>query len=110
MELPRRDERVVAKLQLSVCGGACFLSAIAWAFEPEDQPASAGTREFSQNAQLSEASTRTQFQCVDDPSSLLLVANRIDATKTTMMTGTTKNGDVMFMTQTPVSLEYQKRA
>jgi len=39
-------------------------------------------------------------QCAD-PSSLLLVANKIDATKTTMMTGTTKNGDVMCMAQAP---------
>jgi hypothetical protein len=74
---------------------------MAWAFDPEDQPAAARFREFSQNAQLSEVSTRTRHQCVDDPSSLLLVANRIDTTKTTMMTGTTKNGDVMFMAQTP---------
>jgi hypothetical protein len=40
-------------------------------------------------------------QCVEGGSSLLLVANRIDATKTAMMTGTTKNGEVMCMAQTP---------
>jgi hypothetical protein len=40
-------------------------------------------------------------QCVGGPSSLLLVANRIDTTKTTMMTGTTKNGDEMLMAQAP---------
>jgi hypothetical protein len=86
---------------LSVCRNPCVFGAIAWAFEPEDQPASAGFRELIQNAQLSEASTRAQHQCVDGPSSSLLVANRIDTTKTTMMTGTTKNGEVMFMAQTP---------
>jgi hypothetical protein len=38
---------------------------------------------------------------------LLLVANRIDAKKTTIMTGTTKNGEVMFMASSQ-PLEYQK--
>jgi hypothetical protein len=37
-------------------------------------------------------------QC-EDPSSLLLVAKRIDARKTTMMTGTTTNGEVMLIGQ-----------
>jgi hypothetical protein len=32
---------------------------------------------------------------------LLLVANRIDTTKTTTMTGTTKNGELMLMAQAP---------
>jgi hypothetical protein len=32
---------------------------------------------------------------------LELVANRMAATKTTMMTGTTKNGEVISMAQTP---------
>ena len=34
-------------------------------------------------------------------SSLLLVANRIDATKTAMMTGTTTNGEEMCIAQAP---------
>ena len=40
-------------------------------------------------------------QCDEDPSSLLLVAKRIDTTKTTMITGTTKKGEVMCMAETP---------
>jgi hypothetical protein len=40
------------------------------------------------------------YQC-EDPSSLLLVANKIDAAKTTIRTGTTKNGEVMFIRQSP---------
>ena len=38
-------------------------------------------------------------QCDELPSSLLLVANRIDATNTAMITGTTTNGEVMFIVQ-----------
>jgi hypothetical protein len=41
-------------------------------------------------------------QCVDWPSSLLLVAKSSEATKTTMITGTTKNGEVMLIAQAPV--------
>jgi hypothetical protein len=40
-------------------------------------------------------------QCDELPSSLLLVAKRMDATKMMMITGTTKNGDVMCMGLTP---------
>jgi hypothetical protein len=40
-------------------------------------------------------------QCDEWPSSLVLVAKRIDTTNTTMITGTTKNGEVMSMAQTP---------
>jgi hypothetical protein len=41
-------------------------------------------------------------QCDEAPSSLLLVANRIDTTKTITMTGTTKNGEVMLMALNPL--------
>ena len=47
-------------------------------------------------------------QCDELPSSLLLVANRIDATKTAMMTGTTKNGEVMCITQAPCCCQINK--
>jgi len=40
-------------------------------------------------------------QWISWPASLLLVANRMAATKTTMMTGTTKKGEVMSMAQAP---------
>jgi hypothetical protein len=36
-------------------------------------------------------------QCDEWLSSLLLVANRIDATNTAIITGTTTNGEVMFI-------------
>jgi hypothetical protein len=40
-------------------------------------------------------------QCDELPSSLLLVANRIEAAKTAIMTGTTKKGEVMLIRQSP---------
>jgi len=40
-------------------------------------------------------------QCVEWPSSLLLVANRMATMKTMTMTGTTKKGEVMCMVQAP---------
>jgi hypothetical protein len=40
-------------------------------------------------------------QWVEWPSSLLPVANRIEVKKTATMTGTTKNGEVMCIPQTP---------
>jgi hypothetical protein len=42
-----------------------------------------------------------QNQSEEWPSSLLLVAKRIDTTKTKTITGTTKNGEVMSMAQAP---------
>ena len=40
---------------------------------------------------------------------MLLVEKRIEATKTKMMTGTTKNGEVMLMMSgLPLKAEYQK--
>jgi hypothetical protein len=53
-------------------------------------------------------------QCVAGPSSLLLVANKMHSVKTTTMTGTTKNGEVMCMVQAPefrsTKVDYQRRA
>jgi hypothetical protein len=43
-----------------------------------------------------------EAQCVECPSSLLLVANKIVTTNTTTMTATTKNGEVMLMAQAPL--------
>jgi hypothetical protein len=40
-------------------------------------------------------------QCAEGPSSLLLVAKKIDTTKTAMMTGTTTKGEEMCMAQAP---------
>jgi hypothetical protein len=40
---------------------------------------------------------------------LLLVANRIDATKTAMITGTTKNGEVMCIAQAPCYIQNTSR-
>lgn len=47
-------------------------------------------------------------QCADGLSSLLLVANRIDATKTAMITGTTKNGEFMCIVQAPCCSQINK--
>ena len=49
----------------------------------------------------SEPGARRIDQCEEWPSSLLLVEKRIAAKKTTMMTGTTKNGEVMSMVKAP---------
>ena len=54
------------------------------------------------------SNSRDEF--VEGPSSLVLVAKRIDATNTAMMTGTTTNGEAMCMVQAPCCCQINKSA
>jgi hypothetical protein len=52
---------------------------------------------------------RKPVQCVECPSSLLLVAQRMAATKMATITGTTKNGEVMCIAQAPYCSQSTKK-
>jgi hypothetical protein len=72
---------------------------MAFVLLPSDTPAA--VERFPESSPEHGLVIRARAQCVEWPSSFVLVANRIDARKTTTITGTTKNGEVMLIARAP---------